>query len=115
MDYLVPIDCNLPVQVHGSPEGRPFVEHIRNDHEGDEGKSHSNNSTCENIHGVVEIVTDSCQADPEGEDDHGKLDEGSEDLESPVDYSNWSTLVAGEVTESCLEINNEKHPTVEAE
>jgi len=63
----------------------------------------------------MKIVADSCQADPEGEDNHSKLYEGSEDLECSVDNSYCSTLVPWEVTESCLKINDEEHAAVEAE
>lgn len=34
---------------------------------------------------MMEVVADPRQADPEGEGDHGELDEGSEDLDDPVE------------------------------
>ena len=63
----------------------------------------------------MEIVTDSCQADPEREDDHTELKEGSDDLDGSCKPPEAGVVDPREVIETGLEIDDEKHATVETE
>ena len=62
---------------------------------------------------MMEVVADPRQADPEGEGDHGELDEGSEDLDDPVEGPDAHVVHLGEVCQPGLEIDNEKGGTEE--
>ena len=47
------------------PEGGPLVEQVRDDGEGDEGEDDTDQGPGHHVHGVVEVVADPGEADPE--------------------------------------------------
>ena len=64
---------------------------------------------------MMEVVADPRQADPEGEGDHGELDEGSEDLDDPVEGPDAHVVHVWEVCQSGLEVDYEEGGTEEGE
>ena len=64
---------------------------------------------------MVEVVADPGEADPEGEDDHAELEEGSQHLDGPHKPSQTRVLQTGEVVQTGLKqsqvivINLEQH------
>ena len=97
----------------GTPEGGALVEHVRGHEEGDAGEGDANQCTGDNVVRMVEVVTDPRQADPEGKGDHGELDEGSEDLDDPVEGPDAHVVHVGEVCKSGLEVYYEEGGTEE--
>ena len=91
------------LSVIGLPEGGALVEQVRYHTQGDQSKGDPDHSAGDYVVGVVEVVADAGEADPEGKGDHAKLDEGPEDLERPVDNPDWSVLRPGEVGQPGLE------------
>merc|ERR1711953_774302 len=63
---------------------------------------------------MVEVVADPGETDPEGENDHGKLNERSHDFQHSVAESNWSSLNVGHLVKPSLEVDNQKGATVKA-
>ena len=98
-----------------SPEWRFLEEHVTNDNESDDGKCDANNSSHDYIKGVMKVITDPCQADPERKDDHSKLEEGSDDLDWSCKPPEAGVVDPGEVIETGLEIDDEEHAAVETE
>ena len=98
-------------------EGRvlPHVEKVPNDAKDDQGKDDANYCPSSNIHRVMG-VTYPGEADPKCQNDHGKLDKGSEDLENPVGEPDSSIAENGrKVAEPCLKIDDDEHGTIETE
>ena len=97
------------------PEWGSFVEQVSYDGERDQGENNSDQGPGNNIHGVVEVVADSGKTDPEWEDDHGKLDERSQNLQDSVAESDWCSLDVGHLVQPSLEVDDQEGSTVEAE
>ena len=91
------------LSVEGLPEGRTLVEQVRYHNQGDQSKGDPDHSAGDYVVGVVEVVADASEADPEGKGDHAKLDEGPEDLDRPVDDPDRSLPRSGEVTQPGLQ------------
>ena len=91
------------LSVIGLPEGGALVEQVCYHTQGDQSKGDPDHSAGDYVVGVVEVVADAGEADPEGKGDHAKLDEGPEDLERPVDNPDWSVLRPWEVGQPGLE------------
>ena len=69
----------------------------------------------DNVHGMVEIVTDPSERDPERQHRYAELEEGTDDLEdpdAPVDELETGT---GEAVQSGLKVEHEEGGAVEAE
>ena len=64
---------------------------------------------------MVEVIADPGETDPEGEDDHGKLDERSQYFQHSVAESNWSSLNVGHLVKPSLEVDNQEGAAVKAE
>ena len=56
---------------------------------------------------MMEVVADPRQADPEGEGDHGELDEGSEDLDDPVEGPDAHVVHTGLFKNAVLDITRD--------
>jgi len=69
----------------------------------------------DDVHGMMKVVTDASERDPEREDDDGELNEGSEDLQDTETYVDEFERTLGKVGESGLEIHDEKGAAIEAE
>ena len=97
------------------PEWGSFVEQVCYDGQRDQGEDNSDQSSGNNIHGMVEVVADSGETDPEWENDHGKLDERSQHLQHSVAESYWCSLDVRHLVQSSLEVDYQESSTVEAE
>ena len=64
---------------------------------------------------MVEVIADPGETDPEGEDDHGKLNERSQYFQHPVAESNWCSLNVGHLVKPSLEVDNQKGATIKTE
>ena len=81
-------------------------KHVSDHNQSHRGEAHSDDCTEDDIKRMMSVVTDSRQADPEGEDDHAKLEEGTDDLETPDEPSDTSVVDPREVVEPGLEVDD---------
>ena len=80
-----------------------------------EPEDNSNNTTSDNIHGVVEVVTDPSEGYPESKNGDTKLHKGPNHLENL--YTSVHKFQGGfwELVEPCLEVEDKEGGTVKAE
>ena len=78
---LIPLSHRWQIFFAFTSERWWLVEYVSYDHQSDTGKQYADQGTRHHIHGMVEIVTDSCQWYPEGQDYQAELDKGSGDLQ----------------------------------
>ena len=64
---------------------------------------------------MVEVVADPGETDPEGENDHGKLNERSQYFQNSVDDSDWCSLNVGHLVKPSLEVDNQNGATIKTE
>ena len=64
---------------------------------------------------MVKVVTDPGQTDPEAEDNHSKLEKRTDNFHGSDKSSETNIVDPGEVIETSLKVDDEKHATVETE
>ena len=90
-------------------------EYVSHDSQREDGDDDAEDGPGDDILGMVEVIADPGETDPEGEDDHGKLNERSQYFQHSVAESNWSSLNVGHLVKPSLEVDNQKGATVKTE